>query len=254
MTFKYIQLNIWMGGMVWDNMVEFFHQENPDILVMQEVYEGHDPTLDKRFRTVEVLREELNMEHSYSSPYILDVTDNVNIPLGNAILSKFPIIRTKTVPYNAPYREFSLDKTNHKDFPNTPRNVQHAVIQLPDNTEINVFNTHGIWGFDGLDNSRRDNMSKVLLETIDHAPHSLLSGDFNTFYETNAMRAIGKEMKNIFEGELQSSFNLEYKKEGNFAHSVVDMIFASHDLKIVEKKAPQVSVSDHMPLVVVVEI
>ncbi len=56
MRIKYITLNIWRGGELYDNIVEFIRQERPDIIGLQEVYHSPDMRLESRYRSFNVLK------------------------------------------------------------------------------------------------------------------------------------------------------------------------------------------------------
>src|SRR5581483_9037709 len=121
-------------------------------------------------------------------------------------------------------------------------------------TELNVFNTQGIWGFDGDDNERRLAQAQVIVKELGSLPRVILSGDFNVKEQTKSIALIEDRLKNIFKGERTTSFNLKHKTSPGFATAVVDMVFASTDLKVIEHYQPDVNVTDHLPQVVVFEL
>jgi endonuclease/exonuclease/phosphatase family metal-dependent hydrolase len=47
---------------------------------------------------------------------------------------------------------------------------------------------------------------------------------------------------------------MKYKDDRGYATAAVDMIFVSSSTKILKKECPDVEVSDHLPLVVELEI
>ena len=51
--FKFINLNVWLGGKIWNPMIDFLKKEDPDILALQEVFNSHDPMLTPNFRTMD---------------------------------------------------------------------------------------------------------------------------------------------------------------------------------------------------------
>ena len=71
---------------------------------------------------------------------------------------------------------------------------------------------------------------------------------------TKTIQNIEKNLKNIFKDKLKTTFNLKQKNLHPLSTIVVDMIFASPDLKIIETYCPNVDISDHLPLVCVLEI
>lgn len=252
MHIKFICLNLWLGGKLFEPVLEFLKREKPDILALQEVYDGKDPKLERRFRSMEVLKEELSFSHEFFSPACVDVREEGKIVNGNAVFSRFPVVDSKTVFFDVPFGE----RTNFEgpgDFTQTPRNIQYAEIEIGDK-KINVFNTQGIWGEDGEDNERRLKMSEVIVREIQDKENVILAGDFNVRPNTKTILNIEKHLNNVFKGELKTTFNMKRKTNPRYATAVVDMILASDNFKIVDHYCPEVDVSDHLPLVCVFEI
>jgi len=162
--------------------------------------------------------------------------------MGNGVLSKFPVKASGTVFYDVPYDTNFVDKA---DFTQAPRNLQHACVEVGGNV-VNVFNTQGIWGLDGYDNERRLNMARMIAKEIGDKKNVVLAGDFNVKEGTETVAVIENRLLNVFKGELKSSFNMKWKVNPNFATAVVDMVFISQDIKV--------NVSDHRPLVAVLEV
>jgi len=59
--------------------------------VLQEVYNGTDPKLERKYRSLQALQNELNYPFIDFAPAFLDNRDEGKIEQGNAVLSKFPI-------------------------------------------------------------------------------------------------------------------------------------------------------------------
>lgn len=256
MRLKYLQLNIWRGGELFDALLEFLKSEKVDIMALQEVYDGKNPQLPNKFQTMEILKNEFK-DHFFSfSPTWSDNRSNGKFEVGNAVFSKFPIVSSKTVFYKEKYREVTeeadfANKNNYKIFITYPRNLQMVEIRLGQ-VNVNVFNTHGVWGFDAEDSERRLEMSKTIIKQLKGKENVILSGDFNVKENTKTIGNIEKLLKNVFKGELQTTFNtrqMQKKNIVNFIPQVVDFVFVSEDLKAVQHYSPEADVSDHVPLV-----
>lgn len=256
MKIKVIDLNLFEGGLYFDNTKKFLKEENPDILCLQEVYDGKDKELKENLRTLEVLKKFLPSFYYHFAPEMLYIRKEGKFPLGNAIFSKFPIVKTNVTFYDIPYGEYNayLQNDNKFDFFSTlPKNLQYAQINL-NGLKLNVFNTHGIWGRHGDDTKRRLEMGKTIVSQIANKDNVILTGDFNLFPQTQTVKNLEKYLKNVFANKLRTSFNVKLKPHpGNYANSVVDMMFVSKDVKVLEKYCPNVDVSDHFPLVSVLE-
>ena len=101
MKVKVINLNLWFGGKLFDSALSFIVKENPDILLLQEVYDGKDSSFPKNLRTLEILKKELNLKYFYFSPAFLEkLKDGKKVERGNAVFSKFPIKSKNTIFYD----------------------------------------------------------------------------------------------------------------------------------------------------------
>ena len=243
---KLVTINVWHGGRLFDNLVAFLKKENPDIVVMQEVYDGKNPKLEKRFRTIEVLKKELGFPNLVFSPAFIDTQPIGNIEQGNAVFSKFPIVNQEVVFFDTPYGKFTSDNT--EDFGSIPSILQHAIIAL-NNKYLNVFNVHGIWGMNGKDNPRRLNTSKTIISQIKNKTNVILAGDFNVGFNAKTIKNIENFLMNVFKDELKTTFNMKQKRKGEYATAVVDMVFVSRNIEVADHYCPQADISDHLPLV-----
>lgn len=251
---KILNLNLYEGGLFFDQVLNFIKTENPDIFCLQEVYNGQDSELPIHFRSIEVLTQAFPSYYFYFSPELLSVTPLGKIDVGNAIFSRFPFIKTETHFFSIPYGEHQQKPANH-DWSKNPKNMQLCEIEIEGKT-LTVVNLHGVWGLDGGDNPARLAMSRVIINQVKDKKRTVLMGDFNVQPKTTTIQNIEEHLVNVFKNELTTSFNLKYKnleKYPGYATAVVDMFFVSPDLKIVSKSCPIVDVSDHLPLVCVLD-
>lgn len=250
MQLKYLQQNVWLGGKIFDPLLSFLKKENADIVALQEVYDGHDPHAEKRFRTLDILKKELRYPYHAFAPSMIDTLENRNIPWGNAVLSKFPIAASEAIFFDVP---FGLGKTTLETAEMQPRNMLHATLRTPAG-ELHVFSIHGIWGTDGEDNPRRLAMSKTILKHVKNKPNVILSGDFNVREKTKTIALLEKNLTSVFKNEFVTTFNLRHKTDPKFARAVIDFLFVSPDVTVTSHHTPPVDVSDHIPLLATLEI
>ncbi|MBI3620306.1 endonuclease/exonuclease/phosphatase family protein [Candidatus Roizmanbacteria bacterium] len=57
MKLKFLNLNIWLGGMLFRSALKFLKAENADIITLQEVYNGHGPILESGIFFLEIFNE-----------------------------------------------------------------------------------------------------------------------------------------------------------------------------------------------------
>lgn len=251
MQVKFLTLNIWFGGKLFNNITSFIKKENPDIITFQEVYDGKNPYLEKRFQSYTLLQKVLGYQFVNFAPAFEEVLDVGNIEWGNAVFSKYPLISSENIFFDIPYAKNYHNTMKGSEF--SPRNMQHVTLHA-DGKEIHVFNIHGIWGLDGNDNPRRRAMGEVIINHIRDKQHVILSGDFNLKPNTQTVYTIEKHLNSVFNNELQTTFNMKYKTNPGYATAAVDMIFVSKNIRVVKKLCPQIDISDHLPLIAFFEI
>lgn len=254
MKLKVICLNVWIGGILFDELVAFLKQEDADILLLQEVYNG-DSTFQKiQYRTFTELQRALGYEYSHFAPAFLEDAEGKEVVQGNAILSKLLIAHVNTIFYDVAYSKRDLNDSTKYQF--TPRNLQH-VTAIVAGKELHILNTQGIWGTDGKDTQRRLQMSDQILEEIGENTPVLLAGDLNVDEKTQTIAKIETRLVNVFKNQLVTSFNTSRKNlvsDPGFATAVVDMLFVSPDIHVLEARVPKVDISDHLPLVCEIEL
>lgn len=251
MSLKFLCINLWQGGNLMDEILLFLKREDADIVLMQEVYDGHEPSWERKFRSMDVLREALGYPYEHFAPTFLERTDFGKVEQGNAIFSKYPILESQIYFYDQPYGERE-DKPEY--FETTPRNLQRVAIEGDDRT-LQVFNTQGVWGKDGDDNERRLMMAQTIVDAIKLFDSVVLAGDLNVQEKTKSIAMIEEHLVNVFKQDNRStSFNMKHKTNPGFVTAVVDMMFVSPSLKILEHRQCEENVSDHLALTVSIEV
>lgn len=254
MRIKFICLNLWLGGKLFDSILELLEREQPDILAMQEAYDGHNVSWERRLRSMDVINKTGLFTHSSFAPTCNAILDqNITVEAGNAVFSRFPILESKTTFFDIPFGEVKNYETPGGDYSQTPRNLQQALIQIND-ASVNVFNTQGVWGKNILDNDRRLSMCQTISDAVRGKEHVVLAGDFNVVSESKSIAIIENQLTNVFKGKIDGTFNPKQAKKAFSSNAIVDMIFVSRDLKLIESCRPDVDVSDHFPLVVIFEV
>src|SRR6266702_1950894 len=106
-SIKIVCLNVWLGGELFDKVLAFLRQEDPDILLLQEVFDGHGSKLAEQYRSMEVVRSNMQfVADDFAATYREAGKDapERGIERGNAIFSKYPIVqRAEPIFFNDPY-------------------------------------------------------------------------------------------------------------------------------------------------------
>lgn len=192
-----------------DEMLDFLEHEQPDILVAQEVLNSDDPAAPQRLRSIETIQKRMHFASVEYAEAFIDNEDGHRFPSGNAIFSRFPIVEHHIIPYDVPYGE----RTEHNPdaWTNTPRNLQHGVVQA-DGVTWNVFNTQGVWDLDGdRASDRRKKMCQTIAEAVHGKANVLLAGDSNLKPTNAALQPVDELLHSVFGHELATSFNVRRK-------------------------------------------
>ena len=96
-------------------------------------------------------------------------------------------------------------------------------------------------------------MAQTIVDAIKPFDSVVLAGDFNVQEKTESIGLIETHLTNIFKGERSSSFNMKHKTNPGFATAVVDMVFVSPSLTVLEHRQCDENVSDHVALTATIE-
>ena len=254
MKLKVVCLNVWIGGVLHDDIIDFLRTQDADIIALQEVLQSDDKKLPIQFRTLDGL-EQLGYLYQEFAPAMIDRFPWGDIPNGNAVLSKLPIKAQEVTFFDGTLSpDTPRSPFDPASFPITPRNLQHVVIDA-DGTEVNLFNFQGVWDLDGDNVSpQRQKMSDTILCETTGKQHVIVTGDTNARHTNPVMRKLEENLTSVFGDSLTTSFNMRRKSNPGYATSVVDLMYVSDDLTVVSKSCPDVDISDHLPLVVELEV
>jgi endonuclease/exonuclease/phosphatase family metal-dependent hydrolase len=251
MRVKLLSLNLWHGVLI-NRCIDFLADQDADIVLLQEVHDGKDSKLPDSLRSLELLQKKLKYPHMNYVPGLVVVHPEGKIINGNAILSKFKIVGSDHEFFQEKFNEYYLDVP--KNYPKYPRILQHVQLDTPEG-ELNVFNFHGVWDLDGDNYSeRRKEMAEKIIKAIKGKPNILLGGDTNAKPSNQAIKDIEKHVTSVFDNSLKSTFNMRRKDNPGYATAAVDMLFVSPNIQILDKKCPDVDISDHLPVLANLEI
>jgi endonuclease/exonuclease/phosphatase family metal-dependent hydrolase len=248
-----ISLNLWDGGNLFPNILKFLDEHaDADLWFFQEAYNATDPALVDNYRSVEILKAKIGLPYAEFAPMVLDRLLIGKVDSGTLILSKYPITAHDVIFFDEPYKE--RDPFNPAEWPTTPRILQHAVIDV-DGTPLDVFNLHGVWDLDGDNYSRqRQTMSRVIREQVHGKERVILAGDSNAKATNKAMLEIGEDLTSVFGTDLKTTYNMRRKSNSGYATAACDVMYVSPNIKVLKKDCPDVDISDHLPLIVTLQV
>ncbi len=234
-----ITLNIW-GGHVKADLLEFIKKyQHVDFICLQEVYHRapHKTSDDDRVICLDILDQiaEYLPQHQF---YFRPVVQNV---YGIAIFVKNDIdlvTEGEVIIYDNP--DYSGTGPMHR------RNLQFIECQDQGKKYL-IMNTHFLWNGCGKnDSDDRIQQSISVKKFLDsYSVPKLLCGDFNLRPDTESLRIIEKDMRNLIKDYgIESTRTSFYPKTERFADYVLvsDSVIV-HDFKVLPEE-----VSDHAAL------
>lgn len=237
---KLIQLNIWAGKLQYQ-IPDFFNQEKPDIVCMQEVcnLKGSSGAL---FAPLDEIKEASHFAHSFMAPTYSWRYMQRELEYGNAILSHSPLFKPKIVFTHGEYEDnFDLTIADNYNI----RNFQHAVIDVS-GTELHILNHHGyhIKGTKEGDEETLRQMNIIADYIGKLSGPIILTGDFNLAPDSDSIAVLSNKLTNLsVKYNLASTYTMF-----NSNNVVCDYIFVNDQVTVEQFYASDALVSDHKPL------
>lgn len=251
MIIKCVSLNIWHGGKLLEPLLDFLEQQQADIYFLQEVRASSDDSLPESFHSMRTIQARLNYPHSHYAPAFSQTDDGASYTSGNSVVTKFPIKSSERVYVRGQFSEWPANQTDFRDLPSI---LQIIELETPVGI-INACNLHGVWDLDGdLFSDARKEMVDTITRTISQKQNIILVGDTNAKHTNPAIRLLQQQLISVFGTELTSTFNMRRKDNPGYATAAVDLMFVSPHIKIISKSCPDIDVSDHLPIVVELEL
>lgn len=253
--FKFIQVNIYKGKYL-DALLEFLKSENPDFISMQEVTAGAANFYeDKGANLFDLLAKKLD----YRGVFHFDTkfSDAANSFFGNAVFSKWPIVKSQVLELKIfrPVTLFEFNNNVNKVWENIARHMLDATVALGD-LKIHAISIHGrrtAPPVDDAENIRQAKLVATYLRSLKDKPF-VVGGDFNMPSNSQVIKILSKVATNLMENSgIGQTLNPKVHELGDKGY-LVDYIFTSKHFKLLSLKVPQVTVSDHLPVVAQLEI
>jgi endonuclease/exonuclease/phosphatase family metal-dependent hydrolase len=247
---KFITVNIYKGKYL-GKLIDFINNEDPDIIAMQEVTSGSfNLCADKNLDLFEFLKSELNFNGAFERDlWIKDPRGE----FGNAVFSKFKIYGAKTVVLKPPQAINLEELGDEASFPNTPRHLLDAIVEY-EGRKIHAMSWHGAWTAPPTDTKETLRQAQIVADYLKSLNEPFILGcDANNIMENKTISLINNVAKNILIGtNIQQTTHPAIHKIVPRGY-LVDFIFTSNHFKTVSVEVPKVTVSDHLPVVAVLE-
>jgi len=254
-TVKVVQINIYKGRYL-ESLADFLIREKPDLVTLQEVSSGKVNLFsDTSINLFEYLKEKIGLFGFFSQDQKLK--EDANSKFGNAVFSRWPIKSTKVLILKK-FRPLTLEEFgNSKYWPYVTRTLIDAVISLNSKT-VHLMSWHGAWIAPPQDTPENLRQAKLIVNYLQGLNKNqqpfLLGGDLNVTPNTKVINMINSVANNLM---INSPF--EYTTHPKIHKIVprkflVDYIFSSKHFKILSLDVPEVTISDHLPVVAELEL
>ncbi len=218
------------GKIDFELMASVIRKYDPDIVGLNEMRdEGEDPEYTNQLESLRALCGE-EYKYFYFGKAIEFAGKG---PYGNAIISKIPLVNTKTIIipdpenkiYDSWYETRSIIKTT-----------------LP--TGVTVMVTHF-----GLNPDESINAIKTVFENLEDEK-CILMGDFNLVPNDKILSPIKKKMKDT--ADLFDAPKLSFPSDA--PDRKLDYIFVSKDIEVESADIPNETASDHRPYIATLKL
>lgn len=254
MRVKVIQINIWHGRLL-DALLDFLREEDPDVVTMQEVTAGSENDgPDTSVDPFAYLRDGLGYRGAIGIAH--ESNDRgVRTYCGNAVLVKGDVRSHRTIWLRAPRRGARWQPPHAQ--PHFPRFAIEADAVVGGRS-LRVLAVHGAWTQEPMETPEKLRQARRLathLRSLGDTPF-LLGIDANMPPSSAVVQTLDAVARNAVHGSTitrttHSTIHVIAKTKP--AGLLVDYIYTSPHFRVVQIDAPEVAVTDHLPVRAVLE-
>lgn len=251
---KAIQVNIYKGRYL-DSLIDFLKQENPDFITMQEVTKGSFSLYSGESSDIfGLLLKKLNMFGVFHGD--LKLKEDKSSKFGNAVFSKHKINSSNVLTLKTfrPITNDELDGVSGHVREKIDRHLLDAESDLGGHA-IHIMSWHGAWTAPPHDTFETKRQAELVYKYIKNIGGPfILGGDLNAVIGSKTVDTIGSVSNNLM---LKSGVKMTTNPA---VHKIaprgflIDYLFTSREFRLKSVKVPQITVSDHIPVVAELEI
>jgi endonuclease/exonuclease/phosphatase family metal-dependent hydrolase len=242
MKLSILQWNVWFKE-VADNVVQEIASIDADIVCVQEL------TKDSHVNPLRDLEAEIAVL-GYESAYALTI-DRPHHRMGNGIFSKFPMLSERRV-------YVQHEEPGSEDFSKENRIYLETTLDIPHHN-LTVGTIHLSYTDTFVETQEKnDEFTKFLSAVASNKEHFIVTGDFNALPTSGYIRKISKLLKSAGPGFEKPTWTTKPFEHYAFAADGLDWrldyAFTTPDIKVVESKILQTEFSDHLPILITIEL
>ncbi len=243
---KVVSLNAWMGN-YWQRIVEFLKQEEPDVVLLQEVTRGVDAHLALGVSdSVKQIAGELRYEWVFE-PMIEMKTRKHEYEVGVGILTKKKMKKTEARGYWGKKIKLGGSLAEGDLLPGIL--VEAEVVP-----GVWVGVTHFLWSMHPLISQEQMKAVEKLIELVAGRENMILGGDFNVTDDTVIYEKLKEVMRDDRPLGCRRTLHPVIHRAGEHNLAVDYLWSKGARIKLLETRVVEVGISDHMPLVAWYEV
>lgn len=231
MQVKILSWNIWWGGVYLDKVIKFLRASDADIIALQEVTQ----TPDGQENTAALIAEKLGMKYVYVTG--VDVRPLKPFVMGNAILTKLPILASKTK---------ILGNIDSRAAIQADIQTQNGVIHM---ITTHLVHTH---------QKPSEEQEKQAADLVAFAPsdHMIICGDFNATPDSGTVAIVEKQFKRVDHSNDPTWCIYTENIDGCVKDLSVrlDYFFTTPDIRASNFQIEKSDGSDHLPISITIEV
>jgi endonuclease/exonuclease/phosphatase family metal-dependent hydrolase len=246
MRITLLQWNVWYLEKI-DEILRVIAKISPDVLCLQELSTNTDANPD--ISTGEVIRNEfgLNAHMKVAQTWEGWHKDSQE----NGIFSRFPLIENVTRYVRDPH------PPNTIDYAREGRVYLESTLELGEKT-LHVGTTHMSYAHRFEPSEERRVEDRQLLNFLDRDENFVFAADLNTHSETDLVRSLMSKYQHAGPPLDHNTWTTKpfdyngFREEG--LNWRLDYVFTSNDVKVVRSEVVNTNVSDHLPLLIEIEM
>lgn len=251
MKIKILQWNIWFQERA-ENILKLIKEINPDIICCQEVTSGsnfNDSRDVAKFIASELgYNYHYSIAHKYEYPITPKGESNFG---GNAIFSRFPMFDKEDFPI--------INPEDSSDFPYERRICAVSKIRISEDKVLTVATAHSSYNNRFIENDEKlEEIGRLVDFFKDNNKSLIFTGDLNIAPESKSIKLIENVLKHCGPDYNEATWTTKPFDFMGFKESELkwrlDYAFASKDVSVVSSKIIKTDYSDHLPILLEVEI
>lgn len=253
-TVKLVSLNLWNGGQLWQPVIQFLLEQQADIYCLQEARNRTEPDLPPNQRTVQEFRRLFPTHHQFFSAQFGDLTNDFGlVQSGNLLMTRWPLTTKDHIFIDRPYGEWNDAHCTQTEWQEYPATMQIAQLLVGAAT-FQVLNLHGPVNYDGgLATDRRVALINQVRTALKPELPSVVMGDSNMQQSNPVWQSLDSHARMAL-AATKTTFNMKRKTNPGYATAAVDVCLVSPEFTVRSAQCLDVDVSDHLPLVVELEL